>query len=38
MAEFVDQTGRPGPSTWQTGEYPEGRGRNLPDAQRPVLR
>jgi serine/threonine protein kinase len=24
MAEFVDQTGRPGPSTWQAGDYPEG--------------
>jgi hypothetical protein len=24
MAEFVDQTGRPGPSTWQAGHYPEG--------------
>jgi serine/threonine protein kinase/dienelactone hydrolase len=22
MAEFVDQTGRPGPSTWQAGTYP----------------
>jgi dienelactone hydrolase len=26
MAEFVDQTGRPGPSTWQAGDYPEGQG------------
>jgi serine/threonine protein kinase/dienelactone hydrolase len=26
MAEFVDQTGRPGPATWQAGDYPEGRG------------
>jgi serine/threonine protein kinase/predicted esterase len=24
MAEFVDGTGRPGPSTWQGGGYPEG--------------
>lgn len=24
MALFVDQTGRPGPSTWQAGDYPEG--------------
>jgi serine/threonine protein kinase len=24
MTEFVDQTGRPGPSTWQAGDYPEG--------------
>jgi serine/threonine protein kinase len=24
MAELVDQTGRPGPSTWQAGDYPEG--------------
>jgi tRNA A-37 threonylcarbamoyl transferase component Bud32 len=24
MAEFVDQTERPGPSTWQAGYYPEG--------------
>ncbi len=24
MAEFVDQTGRPGPTTWQAGDYPEG--------------
>ncbi len=24
MAEFVDQTGRPGPSTWLGGHYPEG--------------
>ena len=24
MAEFVDQTGRPGPSTWQAGTYPGG--------------
>jgi serine/threonine protein kinase/dienelactone hydrolase len=26
MAEFVDQTGRPGPATWQAGVYPEGKG------------
>jgi serine/threonine protein kinase/dienelactone hydrolase len=26
MAEFVDQTGRPGPPTWQAGDYPEGQG------------
>ena len=25
MARFVDQTGRPGPSTWEAGGYPEGR-------------
>lgn len=24
MAMFVDQTGRPGPATWQAGDYPEG--------------
>jgi predicted Ser/Thr protein kinase len=24
MAEFVDVTGRPGPATWQGGDYPEG--------------
>jgi dienelactone hydrolase len=24
MAGFVDQTGRPGPSTWQAGGYPQG--------------
>ncbi|MFQ5853138.1 MAG: protein kinase [Candidatus Binatia bacterium] len=24
MAEFVDQTGRPGPATWQAGDYPKG--------------
>jgi len=24
MAEFVDQTGRPGPSTWHAGDFPEG--------------
>lgn len=25
MAHFVDQTGRPGPSTWQAGDYPKSR-------------
>jgi dienelactone hydrolase len=24
MAEFVDQTGRPGPSTWEAGDYKKG--------------
>jgi serine/threonine protein kinase/cephalosporin-C deacetylase-like acetyl esterase len=24
MSQFVDSTGRPGPSTWQAGDYPEG--------------
>jgi dienelactone hydrolase len=24
LQEFVDQTGRPGPSTWQAGDYPQG--------------
>ena len=24
MAEFIDQTGRPSPATWQAGDYPEG--------------
>ena len=24
MAEFIDSTGRPGPSTWAFGDYPEG--------------
>ncbi len=24
VREFVDQTGRPGPSTWQAGDYPQG--------------
>jgi len=24
MAEYVDQTGRPGPATWEAGDYPEG--------------
>ena len=24
MAEFHDKTGRPGPSTWELGDYPEG--------------
>ena len=26
MARFVDQTGRPGPATWQAGDYPGGQG------------
>jgi dienelactone hydrolase len=26
MAAFIDQTGRPGPATWQAGDYPEGQG------------
>ncbi len=26
MAEFVDQTGIPGPATWWGGDYPEGKG------------
>jgi dienelactone hydrolase len=26
MAEFVDQTGRPGPAAWQAGDYPDGQG------------
>ncbi len=26
QAEFVDQTDRPGPATWQAGDYPEGQG------------
>lgn len=25
MSQFVDSTGRPGPSTWQAGDYPEGK-------------
>jgi len=25
MTEFVDQTGRPGPTIWQAGDYPDGR-------------
>lgn len=25
MEEFVDATGRPGPSTWQVGDYPDGK-------------
>ncbi|MBN1273020.1 MAG: protein kinase [Candidatus Aminicenantes bacterium] len=25
MAQFVDQTNRPGPAAWQAGDYPEGR-------------
>jgi dienelactone hydrolase len=24
MAEFIDETGRPGPSTWEAGDYPDG--------------
>jgi dienelactone hydrolase len=28
MAEFRDQTGRPGPATWGNGTYPAGRGRH----------
>jgi dienelactone hydrolase len=24
MAEFTDRTGRPGPSTWEAGDYPDG--------------
>ena len=24
MAEFLDATGRPGPSTWEAGDYPKG--------------
>ena len=24
MSEFVDKTGRPGPSTWEAGDYPDG--------------
>ena len=26
MAKFVDKTGRPGPSTWEAGSYPNGQG------------
>jgi dienelactone hydrolase len=26
MSEFVDATGRPGPATWEGGDYPSGRG------------
>jgi formylglycine-generating enzyme required for sulfatase activity/dienelactone hydrolase/tRNA A-37 threonylcarbamoyl transferase component Bud32 len=26
MREFVDRTGRPGPSTWELGTFPEGQG------------
>lgn len=25
MTEFVDKTGRPGPSTWEAGDYPDGK-------------
>ncbi len=24
MAEFIDKTGRPGPATWEAGDYPDG--------------
>ncbi len=24
MSEFTDKTGRPGPSTWEAGDYPDG--------------
>lgn len=24
ISEFIDKTGRPGPSTWEAGDYPEG--------------
>jgi len=27
MSLFVDQTGRPGPSTWEAGDYPDGQGK-----------
>ena len=26
MARFTDQTGRPGPATWEAGDYPAGQG------------
>jgi dienelactone hydrolase len=26
VARFIDHTGRPGPSTWEAGDYPEGKG------------
>ncbi|MCX6568083.1 MAG: protein kinase [Candidatus Aminicenantes bacterium] len=26
MAEFVDKTGRPGPASWEAGDYPPGQG------------
>ena len=26
IALFIDMTGRPGPATWQAGDYPEGKG------------
>ena len=26
LREFIDQTGQPGPATWQAGDYPEGQG------------
>ena len=25
MTEFTDKTGRPGPATWEAGDYPDGR-------------
>ncbi len=28
MAEFQDQTGQPGPATWEGGTYPEGQGQH----------
>ncbi len=28
MAQFVDSTGRPGPASWELGDYPEGQGSN----------
>jgi formylglycine-generating enzyme required for sulfatase activity/dienelactone hydrolase len=28
IGEFVDKTGHPGPSTWEEGTYPEGRGKH----------
>ena len=27
MSQFRDETGRPGPSTWEVGTYPEGQAR-----------
>jgi len=27
VAEFVDQTGRPGPATWRAGDFPPGQGK-----------
>jgi dienelactone hydrolase len=26
VKEFIDQTGQPGPATWEAGDYPEGQG------------